>query len=84
MGSMMLLSRQWMLAVAYALLAGTAVALTRFDGGVAFLWGASALLIAALVRTSTRNWWAPLVACGTVGFAVTGFIGLGWAAAPFL
>ena len=84
MSWMLLLTRQWMLAVGYALLAGTAVALTRFDGGVAFLWGASALLIAALVRTSIRNWWAPIAACGAVGFAVTGFLGLGWAVAPFL
>ena len=51
----MLLARQWMLALGYALLAGLAVTLTRFDGGVAFLWGASALLIAALVRTSAAQ-----------------------------
>ena len=80
----MLLSRQWLLALGYGLLAGIAVTLTRFDGGVAFLWGASALLIAALVRTSFRNWWAPLTACGAVGLGVTGFLGLGWAMAPFL
>ena len=84
MNAMLLMKRQWMLALGYALLAGTAVTLTRFDGGVAFLWGASALLIAALVRTSIRNWWAPLLTCALVGFAVTGFLGLGWAAAPFL
>lgn len=80
----MMLARQWLLAIGYALLAGLAVTLTRFDGGVAFLWGASALLIAALVRTSMRNWWAPLLACGSVGFLVTGFLGLGWKVAPFL
>lgn len=79
-----LLARQWILALGYGLLAGLAVTLTRFDGGVAFLWGASALLIAALARTSMRNWWAPLVTCGAVGIAVTGFLGLGWTAAPFL
>lgn len=79
-----MLARQWMLALGYALLAGLAVTLTRFDGGVAFLWGASALLIAALVRTSVRNWWAPLVTCSVVGVLVTGFLGLGWAVAPFL
>nr|WP_314446580.1 diguanylate cyclase [uncultured Sphingomonas sp.] len=84
MNPVKLLRRQWVLALGYALLAGLAVSLTRFDGGVAFLWGASALLIAALVRTSLRNWWAPLVTCGVVGFAVTGFLGLGWVAAPFM
>lgn len=84
MHSTLLLTRQWTLAIGYGVLAGAAVALTRFDGGVAFLWGASALLIAALIRTSMRNWWAPLFTCGAVGFAVTGFLGLGWKAAPFL
>jgi diguanylate cyclase (GGDEF)-like protein/PAS domain S-box-containing protein len=84
MTSTTLLARQWMLALGYALLAGLAVTLTRFDGGVAFLWGASALLIAALVRTSRRNWWAPLLTCGIVGVLVTGFLGLGWAIAPFI
>ncbi len=84
MNATTMLARQWLLALGYAVLAGLAVTLTRFEGGVAFLWGASALLIAALVRTSRRNWWAPLVTCGTVGFLVTGFLGLGWAVAPFL
>lgn len=79
-----MLARQWMLALGYALLAGLAVTLTRFEGGVAFLWGASALLIAALVRTSMRNWWAPLLTCGVVGALVTGTLGLGWAIAPFM
>lgn len=80
----MLLTRQWTLALGYAVMAGAAIMLTRFDGGVAFLWGASALLIAALVRTSYRNWWAPLCACGAVSLVMTGLFGLGWAVAPLM
>jgi len=65
----------------FGLIAAAAVLFTRFDGGVAFLWGANALLIAALIRTSARHWWAPLGACGLVSLLVTGLLGLGWAAA---
>jgi diguanylate cyclase (GGDEF)-like protein/PAS domain S-box-containing protein len=61
------------------------VQLTRFDGGVAFLWGSTAILIAALLRTPTRQWIEPLAMCSLASFLVTGFLGLGWAAAgPFL
>lgn len=76
-----LLLRQWALALCFAVLAAAAVTFTRFDGGIAFVWGASAILIAGLIRTSVRRWWAPLVACGVVNVLVTGFLGLGWAAA---
>lgn len=76
-----LIVRQWALALCYGLLAGTAVHFTRFDGGIAFLWGATAILIAALIRTSFRRWWAPLAACGMVNVVITGLWGLGWAAA---
>ena len=78
------LRHQWLLGVAYGLAAAAALCLTRFDGGVAFLWAANAILIAALVRTGLQRWWAPLLVCGVVGGAMTGLLGLGWAAAlPF-
>jgi diguanylate cyclase (GGDEF)-like protein/PAS domain S-box-containing protein len=81
---LILLCRQWALALGFGLLALTAVHFTRFDGGVAFLWGSTALLIAALIRTSRRHWWAPLLTCGLVNVPITGLFGLGWAAAvPF-
>ena len=76
--------QQWLLFIAYASSAAAAVTLTRFDGGVAFLWGSTAILIAALLRTPTGRWFEPLAACGVASFFVTGFLGLGWvAAAPF-
>lgn len=76
-----LLFRQKALALCFAMFAAAAVTFTRFDGGIAFVWGASALLIAALIRTSQRRWWAPLLACGVVNVLTTGFLGLGWFAA---
>jgi len=77
--------RQWLLGAAYALSASAAVQLTRFDGGVAFLWGSTAILIAALLRTPPRQWFEPLAVCALASFLVTGFLGLGWTAAgPFV
>lgn len=73
--------RQWAVALCYGVLAAAAVHFTRFDGGIAFVWGATAVLIAALIRTSTRRWWAPILACGMVNVVTTGLWGLGWAAA---
>ena len=60
------------------------VSLTRFEGGVAFLWGSTALLIVVLIRTSRLHWWAPLTVCAAFSVVITGTLGLGWmAAAPF-
>lgn len=60
------------------------VSMTRFDGGVAFLWAASAILIAALLRTPTRYWREQLWVCAVCSALVTGLLGLGSAAAiPF-
>jgi diguanylate cyclase (GGDEF)-like protein/PAS domain S-box-containing protein len=77
--------RQWLLGAIYGLSAAAAVQLTRFDGGVAFLWGSTAVLIAALLRTPPRQWLEPLAICSIASFLVTGFLGLGWSAAgPFV
>ena len=65
--------RQWLLGAIYALSAAAAVQLTRFDGGVAFLWGSTAILIAALLRTPTRQWIEPLTMCSLASFLVTVF-----------
>lgn len=75
----------WLLAATYTLTAAAAVSLTRFGGGVAFLWVAAAILIAALLRTPPRRWREPLLVCGLCSFVVTGTLGLGWVAAgPFV
>jgi diguanylate cyclase (GGDEF)-like protein/PAS domain S-box-containing protein len=62
-----------------------AVTETRFDGGFAFIWGASAVLLAYLTSTPARQWPVCLAACAMASVAVTGFCGLGWhGAAPLL
>ena len=77
--------RQWPLGAIYGLSAAAVVHLTRFDGGIAFLWGSTAILIAALLRTPPRQWIEPIAVCALASFLVTGFLGLGWAAAgPFV
>lgn len=83
MRSVFSMARQLPLALAYFTLAGSAIAFTRFEGGFAFLWGASAILIAALVRLPRTHWKYALIACGTAGAVATGAWGLGWAAAPY-
>ncbi len=69
------------LGVAYFAVAAATVSLTRFGGGVAYLWVATALLLAALSVRARRHW-APLIAwCGGASFLATGLFGLGWLAA---
>ena len=73
------------LGLCYFAVAGAAVGLTRFDGGVAFLWGATALLIAQLSTKPRRLWWQSLVPCAIASTLATGFLGLGWPwALPFM
>ena len=76
------LSRLTILGAAYFAAAALAVSLTRYDGGVAFLWIASSFLIAELMVRRRRTWTAPLVTCGVASFAATGLFGFGWSLAP--
>ncbi|WBH16484.1 sensor domain-containing diguanylate cyclase [Sphingomonas radiodurans] len=59
------------------------IAFTRFDGGVAFIWIANAILTARLTTLRFRNWPAPIAACLCASIATTALWGLGPAiAAP--
>ncbi|MEO5972574.1 MAG: diguanylate cyclase [Sphingomicrobium sp.] len=72
------------LAIAYFAAASLAVALTRYDGGVAFLWIATPLLIADLLTRPRRQWMASIMPCAVASGLATGLFGLGWSAAlPF-
>jgi diguanylate cyclase (GGDEF)-like protein/PAS domain S-box-containing protein len=71
--------RAVVLGLAYFAAASAAVALTRFEGGVACLWIANALLLAALSSRLFRGWAAPMLACGLGGVAATSLFGLGFA-----
>jgi diguanylate cyclase (GGDEF)-like protein/PAS domain S-box-containing protein len=65
--------------------AAAAILLSRVDGGVAFLWVASAILIAQLAVRPTDEWPPLLVACGAAGMTATGLFGMGWwAAVPLM
>ena len=64
--------------------AAAAVMLTRFDGGVAYLWAASSILTADLMMRPRRAWLWSIIACAIASMIVTGCFGLGWAlAVPF-
>lgn len=65
----------------YFLLASVAVTLTRFDGGVAFLWAATGYLIAELTVVRRRRWLATLAVAACASMVATGVFGLGWSSA---
>jgi diguanylate cyclase (GGDEF)-like protein/PAS domain S-box-containing protein len=67
--------------VAYFATACLSIMLGRIDGGVAFLWFASALLVARLTMLPRRRW-PDVAAVAMIGsFLATGLVGIGWAAA---
>lgn len=66
-----------LLGVAYFLLCAGTLRLTRFDGGVAFIWVAAALLTARLTTLPRERWGAPLVICGLASFTATCLWGFG-------
>jgi diguanylate cyclase (GGDEF)-like protein/PAS domain S-box-containing protein len=66
-----------LLAGAYFVLSAGTLRLTRFDGGVAFLWVATALLTARLTTLSIRRWPAPIAACFCASALATSLWGFG-------
>lgn len=62
---------------AYFVACMATVALTRFGGGVACLWIASAVLIAGLVANPRRRWPGILLACGVGSAVATATVGVG-------
>lgn len=79
----MKMARLTPMALAYFAVAALAIIFTRFEGGFAFLWGASAILIGALVRLPHRQWSTALAMCGLACLIAIGLWGQGWAAAPY-
>ncbi|WP_445191560.1 diguanylate cyclase [Sphingomonas sp. Tas61C01] len=60
------------------------IATTRFGGGVAFIWIATALLIGRLSSMPYTRWWPTMIGCGCASMIATGLFGLGPVAAPAL
>ena len=67
--------------VAYFLLATIALLISRFEGGLAYVWLANALLMAELQRSHTRQWPAIILCCGTASMISTSLFGMGVVAA---
>jgi diguanylate cyclase (GGDEF)-like protein/PAS domain S-box-containing protein len=78
------LMRAALVAVIYFLVSAVTVRLTRFDGGVSFIWVSNALLLAELMHLPTRRWPIVLCFCGMGVFISTAFFGMGLYAAPFM
>lgn len=72
------------LAVAYFAVAAITISYTRYHGGVALVWGATAVLLAHLVNRPSSNWLRAALVCAVCGAAATTMFGLGREAAlPF-
>ncbi len=48
------------------------MALTRFEGGAAFLWVANAVLLASLMTVPCRHWSVLVAVCWLAGAAAAG------------
>ncbi|MCD2315759.1 diguanylate cyclase [Sphingomonas sp. IC-11] len=65
------------LGLAYFVVSAATMRLTRFDGGVAFLWIATAILTARLTTMPMRHWAAPLAICSVASILATSLWGFG-------
>ncbi|WP_084607578.1 sensor domain-containing diguanylate cyclase [Sphingomonas jaspsi] len=70
--------RSLAIAVGYFFVASMTIAFTRFGGGFATLWFATAYLSSALVSLPRHHWSASLTLCGISSALATGMFGLGW------
>jgi diguanylate cyclase (GGDEF)-like protein/PAS domain S-box-containing protein len=70
--------------VMFLALATASVSFSRFDGGVAYVWGAAGLLLARLVSLPVGRWGWPLAWCALAGVLEIVTVGIGWRAAPVL
>ncbi len=69
----------------YFAAAASMISLTRFSGGVATVWLASAVLIPELATANRRAYRATIAACATASFSATCLFGFGLvAAAPLM
>lgn len=77
-------TRAALLALIYFIVSVTTVKLTRFDGGVSFIWISNAVLLAELMNSPKRRWPVSLCLCGIAVFLSTAIFGLGFHAALFI
>ncbi len=72
------------LGIGFFAAAASTIALTRFDGGVAFLWVATSLLLGWLSTAPAEARRRGIVACCIASMLVTATVGLGTFVAPLL
>ncbi|WP_416463063.1 diguanylate cyclase [Sphingomonas sp. VDB2] len=61
----------------YFVAASLALMLSRFEGGLAFIWGANAFLMAELLTSRTAHWPRAIIACGIASAIATACFGMG-------
>ena len=66
-----------MMGCVYFAAASGALLISRFEGGLAFIWGANAFLMAQLLTSRTRHWPRALIVCGAASGAATALFGIG-------
>lgn len=72
-----------MAGLAYFVIASIALLCSRFEGGIAFIWAANALLMAELQTSETRHWPRVIASCAVASLISTALFGMGlWAAVP--
>lgn len=54
-----------------------ALLISRFEGGLAFIWGANAFLMAELLTSRTRYWPRAIMACAIASTFATALFGMG-------
>lgn len=77
-------ARAVMLGLLYFVASAVAIRFTRFGGGPACLWFATAILLAELVLRPSREWAWPVGAAMLGGIVATGLFGIGFVGAPVL
>jgi diguanylate cyclase (GGDEF)-like protein/PAS domain S-box-containing protein len=65
----------------YFAAASAALLVSRFEGGLAFIWGANAFLMAELLTSRVRHWPRTILACALASAVATALFGMGPAAA---
>jgi diguanylate cyclase (GGDEF)-like protein/PAS domain S-box-containing protein len=78
------MTRLSLVGFAYFVLAALTVSFTRFDGGAAFIWLSSGLLLAQLSLLPLRQWLWALVPATLAIFAMSSTLGMGIRAAPMI
>lgn len=65
----------------YFLVASLSLMISRFEGGIAFIWGANAFLMAELLTSQRASWPRAIMVCAMASAVSTALFGMGPAAA---